>query len=159
VTTVDNDIQLDYEAMLAVAIDEARIGLAEGGVPIGGAIFDRTGALISRGHNRRVQHGDPSSHGETDTFRNAGRQPTWRDKIMVSTLTPCWYCSGLIRQFGFPTLVVGESTNSRLGSGGVAMLRETGVEVVQFEAPELIEMFSAWAAANPEVWREDAGLT
>jgi cytosine/creatinine deaminase len=157
VTTTD-DIQLDYDAMLAVAIEEARIGLAEGGVPIGAAVFDRSGALVSRGHNRRVQHGDPSSHGETDAFRNAGRQPTWRDKIIVSTLTPCWYCSGLIRQFGFPTLVVGESTNSGLG-GGVGMLREIGVEVVQFETPELIEMFRLWTLANPAVWAEDAGNT
>ncbi len=105
-----------------------------------------------------MQHGDPSSHGETDTFRNAGRQPTFRDKIMVSTLTPCWYCSGLVRQFGFPTLVVGESTNSGLG-GGVGMLREIGVEVIQFEVPELIEMFRAWTIDNPEIWKEDAGLT
>ena len=148
---------LDYEAMVAVAIEEAYQGLEEGGVPIGAAIFDQSGNLVGRGHNRRVQDGDPSCHGETSAFRNAGRQPTWRDKIMVSTLTPCWYCSGLIRQFGFPTLVVGESTNSGSG-GGVDMLREIGVEVIQFENPQLIEMFRTWADAHPELWQEDAGV-
>ena len=146
----------DYEAMVAIAIEEANAGLEEGGVPIGAAIFDQAGNVIGRGHNRRVQDGDPSSHGETDAFRNAGRQASWTDKIMVSTLTPCWYCSGLVRQFGFPTLVVGESTNSG-DVGGVGMLREIGVEVIQFEVPELIEMFRTWTEANPELWQEDAG--
>ena len=154
--TVPTD--LDYEQMLEVAIEEAFQGLAEGGVPIGAAVFDREMRLIGRGHNRRVQHGDPSSHGETDAFRSCGRQPTWRDKIMVSTLTPCYHCSGLIYQFGIPTLVVGESTNSPTG-GGVPWLRERGVEVIQFETPKLIEMFAAWSAANPELWAEDAGRT
>src|SRR5262245_43774391 len=102
---------LDYNAMLQVAIDEARKGLAEGGIPIGAALFDLQGKLLGSGHNRRVQDGDPSAHGETDAFRNAGRQRTYRDKIMVTTLAPCWYCSGLIRQFRIGTVVVGESMN------------------------------------------------
>ncbi len=146
----------DYAAMLDVAIEEALLGLEEGGVPIGAAIFDAQGNCVGRGHNRRVQHGDPSSHGETDAFRNAGRQPTWSDKILVSTLTPCWYCSGLVYQFGFPTLVVGDSTNSPTG-GGVGWLREQGIEVVQFEHPTLVDMFSTWAEANPVLWAEDGG--
>src|SRR6185369_15785363 len=98
----------DYPAMLAVAITEARKGLAEGGIPIGAAIFDGDGRLVGAGHNRRVQHDDPSAHGETEAFRNAGRQRSYRNLIMVTTLAPCWYCSGLVRQFGFGTVVVGE---------------------------------------------------
>ena len=88
----------DHAAMLAVAIEEARAGLAEGGIPIGAALFDASGRLIGRGRNRRVQEGDPSVHGETDAFRKAGRQQSYRDKVMVTTLAPCWYCSGLVRQ-------------------------------------------------------------
>jgi len=93
--------KLNHAAMLAVALDEARKGLAEGGIPIGAAIFDATGRLVGSGHNRRVQNGDPSLHGETDAFRNAGRQRSYRNLTMVTTLAPCWYCSGLVRQFGF----------------------------------------------------------
>ena len=111
--------------MLAVAIAEARKGLAEGGIPIGAAIFDESGKLVGAGHNRRVQNGDPSLHGETDAFRNAGRQRSYRKLIMVTTLAPCWYCSGLVRQFGFGKLVVGESRNFQ---GGVEWLRSSGGE-------------------------------
>src|SRR6266849_7950557 len=98
-----------YSAMLKVAVEEARAGLAEGGIPIGAALFGRDGKLLGRGRNRRVQEGDPSAHGETDAFRKAGRQRSYRDKIMVTTLAPCWYCSGLIRQFGIGRVIVGES--------------------------------------------------
>src|SRR6201997_620132 len=120
-------------AMLAIAIDEARTGLAEGGIPIGAAIFRADGALISRGHNRRVQQDDPSIHGETDAFRRAGRQRSYRDLVMVTTLAPCWYCSGLVRQFHIGTVIVGES---RTFSGGVAWLRENGVEVIDLDNPD-----------------------
>ncbi len=114
-------------AMLAVAIEEARTGLAEGGIPIGAAIFRADGTLVSRGHNRRVQQNDPSIHGETDAFRRAGRQRSYRDLIMVTTLAPCWYCSGLVRQFGFRKLIVGES---RTFQGGIEWLRSIGIEVM-----------------------------
>ena len=114
-----------YRAMLEVALEEARIGRSEGGVPIGAAMFDGEGKLLASGRNRRVQQDDPSVHGETDAFRRAGRQRSYRDKIMVTTLAPCWYCSGLIRQFGIRTLVVGESRNF---SGGVEWLRIAGGE-------------------------------
>ena len=97
----------DYQKMLSVALGEARKGLAEGGIPIGAAIFDHDGNLIGAGHNRRVQNGDPSMHAETDAFRNAGRQKSYRRLVMVTTLAPCWYCSGLVRQFGFGKVVVG----------------------------------------------------
>jgi len=131
---------LDPEELLEVAIEEALAGLAEGGIPIGGAIYGPTGELVGRGHNRRVQHNDPSSHGETDAFRNAGRQSTWLDKIFVSTLSPCWYCSGLIYQFGFPTLIIGDDQGRKHES--TEWLESNGVEVVQLRSPRLSKMFS-----------------
>ena len=143
-----------YESMLAVAIEEARLGLAEGGIPIGAAIFKRTGELVSRGHNRRVQQGDPSVHGETDAFRRAGRQRSYRDLVMVTTLAPCWYCSGLVRQFNFGTLVVGES---RTFAGGLDWLRENGVDVIELDNVECREMMEAYIDAHPEIWNEDIG--
>jgi cytosine deaminase len=146
--------ELDYKAMLQVAIDEARQGLAEGGIPIGAALFDNTGKLLGRGHNRRVQEGDPSIHGETDAFRKAGRQRSYRNTIMVTTLAPCWYCSGLVRQFNIGTVVVGESVNFQ---GGVEWLKEHGVKVIDMNSQECIEMLKAYTDANPEVWNEDIG--
>ena len=143
-----------YLSMLETAIEEARRGLAEGGIPIGAALFDNAGLLLGSGHNRRVQDGDPSAHGETDAFRKAGRQKSYRDKIMVTTLAPCWYCSGLIRQFGIGTVVVGESLNFR---GGIAWLRENGIKVVDLASKECIEMLSTFIAQNPALWREDIG--
>lgn len=140
--------------MLQVAIEEARIGLAEGGVPVGAALFDRQGNLLGRGHNRRVQQSDPSIHGETDAFRNAGRQRSYRDTIMVTTLAPCWYCSGLVRQFNIGTVVVGESVNF---SGGVQWLRENGVEVVDLNSEECIKMLGDFVKAHPALWNEDIG--
>src|SRR5690554_1230451 len=104
---------MDYEALLDVALKEARKGFEEGGVPVGAALFDANGKLLGRGRNRRVQDNDPSVHGETDAFRKAGRQTSYRDKVLVTTLAPCWYCSGLIRQFNIGTVVVGESKNFR----------------------------------------------
>jgi cytosine deaminase len=145
---------LDHHSMLAVALAEARQGLAEGGIPIGAAIFDATGRLIGKGHNRRVQSGDPSLHGETDAFRNAGRQRSYRNLIMVTTLAPCWYCSGLVRQFGFGTVVVGESRNFQ---GGVEWLRSVGVKVVDLDSEECAMLLSTYIVANPSVWNEDIG--
>jgi cytosine deaminase len=140
--------------LLAVALEEARAGLAEGGVPIGAALFTRDGELLGRGHNRRVQDGDPSLHGETDAFRRAGRRRGYRDTVMVTTLAPCWYCSGLVRQFGIGRVVVGESVNF---AGGVDWLREAGVEVVDLESRECIELLGGFIAAHPELWNEDIG--
>ncbi len=146
--------QLDYAAMLAVALDEARQGLAEGGIPIGAALFDRAGTLLGRGHNRRVQEGDPSVHGETDAFRKAGRQPSYRDTILVTTLAPCWYCSGLVRQFKIGMVVVGEAETF---GGGLDWLREHGVEVIVLDSPTCKELLATYIAANPSVWNEDIG--
>jgi creatinine deaminase len=144
----------DHSAMLAVAIAEARKGLTEGGIPIGAAIFDESGELIGSGHNRRVQNGDPSLHGETDAFRNAGRQRSYRKLIMVTTLAPCWYCSGLVRQFKFGTLIVGESRNFQ---GGVEWLRSLGVKVIDLDSEECASLLSEYIRRNPEVWNEDIG--
>jgi cytosine deaminase len=140
--------------MLAVALEEARAGLDEGGIPIGAAIFTRAGELLSRGHNRRVQQGDPSAHGETDAFRRAGRQRSYRDLVMVTTLAPCWYCSGLVRQFRIGMVVVGES---RTFQGGINWLRESGVEVVDLDSSECRELIESYITAHPEVWNEDIG--
>lgn len=145
---------LDYQKLLNTAVEEARKGLAEGGIPIGAALFDRKGNLLGSGHNRRVQENDPSIHGETDAFRRAGRQRSYRDKIMVTTLAPCWYCSGLVRQFKIGTVVVGESENF---AGGVEWLRENGVEVIDLNSAECIEMLKNYIEANPEIWNEDIG--
>jgi cytosine/creatinine deaminase len=144
----------DYSAMLEVAIAEARKGLAEGGIPIGAAIFDESGKLVGAGHNRRVQNGDPSLHGETDAFRNAGRQRSYRKLIMVTTLAPCWYCSGLVRQFGFGTVIVGESRNFQ---GGLEWLRSLGVRVIDLNSQECVALLAEYIRANPEVWNEDIG--
>lgn len=144
----------DADAMLAVALQQARKSLTEGGIPIGAAIFDAEGRLIGAGHNRRVQHGDPSMHAETDAFRNAGRQRSYHDLTMVTTLAPCWYCSGLVRQFGFRTVVVGESRNFQ---GGADWLRSLGVTVIDLDSDECASLLRAYIVANPEVWNEDIG--
>jgi creatinine deaminase len=143
------------ELMLAVALEEARAGLAEGGIPIGAALFSRSGELLGRGHNRRVQQDDPSAHAETDAFRNAGRQRSYRDTIMVTTLAPCWYCSGLVRQFGIGRVIAGESANF---AGGLDWLREARIEVVDLASRECIELLGAFIAENPELWNEDIGV-
>src|SRR5258708_2512313 len=146
--------ELDHSAMLAVALAEARKGLAEGGLPVGDAIFDGSGKLVGLGHNRRVQNNDPSMHGETDAFRNAGRQRSYRRLTMVTTLAPCWYCSGLIRQFGFGSVVVGES---RTFQGGIDWLRSLGVRVVGLDSSECALLLGEYIRRRPEVWTEDMG--
>jgi cytosine/creatinine deaminase len=143
-----------YGRMLGIALEEARQGLAEGGIPIGAALFHRDGRLLGRGHNRRVQEGDPSVHGETDAFRKAGRQRSYRDTVMVTTLAPCWYCSGLIVQFGIGKVIVGESRTFR---GGMDWLRERGIEIVDLDSAECIQLLTTFINAHPEVWHEDIG--
>ena len=144
----------DHAQMLAVALEEARAGLAEGGIPIGAALFANDGTLLGRGHNRRVQDDDPSVHGETDAFRNAGRRRSYRDTTMVTTLSPCWYCSGLVRQFGIGTVVIGESHTFQ---GGVDWLRENGVTVIDLDSDECHTLLQGYIAEHPEVWDEDIG--
>lgn len=147
-------MDLNATAMLDIAIEEAKAGLAEGGIPIGAALFDGEGNLLGRGHNRRVQEGDPSIHGETDAFRKAGRQRSYRDTIMVTTLAPCWYCSGLVRQFNIGTVIVGES---RTFQGGIDWLRENGVMVIVMDSDECREMLEEFIREQPEIWNEDIG--
>ena len=143
-----------YSRMLAIALEEANMGLREGGIPIGAALFHEDGRLLGRGRNRRVQEGDPSVHGETDAFRKAGRQSSYRDTIMVTTMAPCWYCSGLVVQFGIGTVVVGESRTFR---GGIDWLRERGVPVIDLDSPECVHMHREFIDANPAIWNEDIG--
>jgi cytosine/creatinine deaminase len=144
----------DDRSMLAVAMTEARQGLAEGGIPIGAALFGADGGMLGRGHNRRVQDGDPSLHAETAAFRAAGRQRSYRGTTMATTLSPCWYCSGLVRQFGISRVVVGEA---RTFAGGHEWLAENGVEVVVVDDPECVRVMAEFIAANPELWHEDIG--
>jgi creatinine deaminase len=148
------DSDLDNHEMLLVAIEEAKLSLEEGGIPIGAALFDSQGNLLGRGHNRRVQENDPSVHGETDAFRKAGRQRTYRDKIMVTTLAPCWYCSGLIRQFNIGKVIMGESVTF---AGGIDWLRENGVVVVDLNSDECVMLMREFIDKNPELWNEDIG--
>ncbi|WP_198406913.1 nucleoside deaminase [Nocardia terpenica] len=146
---------INAERLLETAYDEAQRGLAEGGIPIGAALFDSAGKLLGRGHNRRVQDGDPSVHAETDAFRNAGRRRGYRDTIMVTTLSPCWYCSGLVRQFGIGTVIVGES---RTFTGGHDWLAEHGVSVTVLDDQRCVEMMTRFIAERPELWYEDIGV-
>jgi cytosine/creatinine deaminase len=140
--------------LLAVAVEEARLGLAEGGIPIGAALFTSGGELLGRGHNRRVQDGDPSMHAETSAFRDAGRRRHYRDTIMVTTLSPCWYCSGLVRQFNIPHVVVGESTTF---TGGHGWLAEHGVRIEVVEDETCVGLMRAFIAERPDLWYEDIG--
>jgi cytosine/creatinine deaminase len=147
-------LNLDPQTLLDIAIEEAHLGLGEGGIPIGAALFDGEGNLLGRGHNRRVQENDPSIHGETDAFRKAGRQRTYRDAIMATTLAPCWYCSGLVRQFGIGTVIIGES---RTFHGGIDWLRQNGVEIIDLDSQECVDLLNSFITAHPEIWNEDIG--
>ncbi|BBY37672.1 tRNA-specific adenosine deaminase [Mycobacterium mantenii] len=140
--------------MMDVAFGEATTGLAEGGIPIGAALFTADGVLLGRGRNRRVQQGDPSLHAEVDAFRAAGRQLDYRSTIMVTTLSPCWFCSGLVRQFNIGALLVGES---RTFSGGHEWLARHGVTVTVLDDPRCATLMSAFIAAHPDLWHEDIG--
>jgi cytosine/creatinine deaminase len=148
-------LHLTPEAMLAVAVEEARAGAAEGGVPVGAALFGPDGTLLGRGRNQRVQGGDPSVHGETAAFRAAGRQRSYRRTTLATTLSPCWYCAGLVRQFGIGRLVVGED---RTFAGQHGWLAEHGVEVVLLDDPECAELMSTFITARPDIWHEDIGV-
>jgi cytosine/creatinine deaminase len=141
------------DEFLRAAIDEAERGARDGGIPIGSVVVHES-RILGRGHNQRVQRGDPSAHGETEAFRNTGRRRSYRDVTIATTLAPCWYCSGLIRQFGIGTVVVGES---RTFQGGIDWLRECGVEVIDLDSQECVDMLQAFIARAPEVWDEDIG--
>ncbi|HEV7978844.1 nucleoside deaminase [Amycolatopsis sp.] len=146
---------IDPGLMLATAREEALLGKAEGGVPIGAALFTLDGELLGRGHNRRVQDGDPSLHAETTAFRNAGRRAHYRDTIMVTTLSPCWFCSGLVRQFGIPKVIIGEAVTF---SGGHEWLAENGVGITLLEDAECVSLMTDFIKERPELWFEDIGV-
>ena len=151
------DIGLDPERarkFLRVALAEARLGRDEGGIPIGAALFHRDGTLLGTGHNRRVQEDDASCHAETAAFRDAGRRRHYRDCVMVTTLSPCWYCSGLVRQFQIGAVVIGESRNFL---GGNAWLAEAGVEILDLDDPTCIDLMARFIEAEPQLWEEDIG--
>jgi cytosine deaminase len=147
-------LYLTDEEKLAVAVGEAKKGLAEGGIPIGAALFDEDGRLLGSGHNQRVQGDNPALHGETAAFLAAGRQKSYRKTTMVTTLSPCWYCSGLVRQFGIGRVVVGDTVNF---FGGQDWLAENGTEVVTLNDPELVKIMGDFIEANPALWNEDIG--
>lgn len=147
-------VQEQARAMLATALAEARTGLAEGGIPIGAALYGPDGSLLGRGHNRRVQDDDPTLHAETAAFRAAGRRPGYHGTTMVTTLSPCWYCSGLVRQFGISRVVIGEA---RTFHGGHDWLAQNGIRIVLLDDPECTALMRDFIEARPELWREDIG--
>lgn len=146
---------LDPAVLLDTAYRQARLGLDEGGIPIGAALVAADGTVLGEGRNRRVQHADPSVHGETDAFRAAGRQRDYSSTIMVTTLAPCWYCSGLIRQFGIGAVVVGEN---RTFSGGEQWLIDLGIPVTIVDDERCITMMSDFIQTYPALWNEDIGV-
>ena len=149
------------DSFMRAAIDEARAGLGEGGLPIG-SVLVRNGQIIGRGHNRRVQHGDPMAHAEIDCLTKAGRQKTYSDTVLYSTLMPCYLCSGAVVQFGIPKVIVGESVNFPGGEGKAGkspdFLRANGIEVIDLHDPECIEMMAKFIRENPKLWNEDIGV-
>lgn len=146
---------VDAVALLDTAYQQAQLGVAEGGIPIGAALFSADGTLLGEGRNRRVQHDDPSVHGETDAFRAAGRQRDYSSTIMVTTLAPCWYCSGLIRQFGIGTVLIGEN---RTFAGGEEWLRDLGVDIIVLDDERCVAMMTDFIADHPALWNEDIGV-
>jgi creatinine deaminase len=139
---------------LKVAAAEAALGASEGGIPIGAALFSADGTLLGSGHNRRVQDDDAAMHAETNAFHNAGRQRSYRDTVMVTTLSPCWYCSGLVRQFGIGRVVVGDDQTFL---GGQDWLADNGVQLTVINDPDLIAMMRAFTLEYPALWNEDIG--
>jgi creatinine deaminase len=141
------------DKFLLAAIEEAKKGLAEGGIPIG-SVLVRNGVIVGRGHNQRVQQSDPILHAEIDCIRNAGRIGSYRDTILYSTLSPCYLCSGAIIQFGIPKVVAGESVTF---PGAPDFLRQHGVDLTDAESEECIAMMRDFIAHNPGLWAEDIG--
>ncbi|HJQ46600.1 MAG TPA: nucleoside deaminase [Amycolatopsis sp.] len=145
----------DPDKLLGAAREEARLGRSEGGIPIGAALFTVDGELLGRGHNRRVQDDDPSMHAETAAFRDAGRRRHYRDTVMVTTLSPCWYCSGLVRQFAISHVVIGEA---RTFAGGHEWLAAHGIGITVINDPACIEIMTDFIERRPDLWYEDIGL-
>jgi creatinine deaminase len=147
------DLVPPTDEFMKAAVEEAKKGLSEGGLPIG-SVLVRNGQVVARGHNRRVQKGDPMAHAEIDCLTEAGRQPTYKDTVLYSTLMPCFLCSGAVVQFGIPKVVVGESVNF---DGAPDFMKKHGVQVVDLHDPECIKMMSDFIKAHPQLWNEDIG--
>ena len=143
----------DHHRFMEAALEEAQLGLREGGIPIG-SVLVRAGEIIGRGHNRRVQHGDPMAHAEIDCLQRAGLQRSYRDTMLYSTLSPCYLCSGAAVQFGIPTVVIGEA---RTFCGAPEFLRQHGVEVIDLDLPECYELMARFIDHHPQLWNEDIG--
>lgn len=141
------------DEFMQAAIAEARRGLAEGGIPIG-SVLVKNGQLVASGHNKRVQENNPILHGEMDCLFNAGRVGSYRDTVIYSTLMPCFMCAGTIIQFKIPKVVVGES---RSFQGAKEFMEQHGVEVVDLDLPECIEMMNDFILTHPQLWNEDIG--
>lgn len=145
---------LDYQALIQQALEEAKTGLREGGLPIGSVLADRDGRVVARGHNLRVQNGDPTAHAETACIRNAGRRRDWAKLTLVSTLSPCIMCTGTALLYRIPRIVIGENRNFR---GAEDLFRQHGVELVVLDDPECIQMMRDFIGARPDLWNEDIG--
>jgi cytosine deaminase len=149
------------DPFLAAAIEQATKSLDEGGLPIG-SVLVRGDAIIGRGHNRRVQRGEPMTHAEIDCLNNAGRQRTYADTVLYSTLMPCFLCSGAVVQFGIPTVIVGESRTFPGGEGrggrSPDFLRSHGVKVVDLDDPACYRLMTDFIATKPALWNEDIGV-
>lgn len=144
----------EIDQFMRAAIDEAKTGMAAGGIPIG-SILVRGGEIIGRGHNRRVQHGDPTAHGEIDCLRKVGRLKTYRDTVLYSTLMPCAMCAGAVIQFGIPKVIAGED---RTFNSARAFMEANGVEVVDLNLDECFHLLQEFAHRHPEIWNEDIGV-
>jgi creatinine deaminase len=145
---------MDDRALLREALEEARIGLREGGLPIGSVLADRNGRIVSRGHNLRVQTGDPTAHAETVCIRNAGRRRDWTELTVVSTLSPCIMCTGTALLYRIPRVVIGENRNFM---GAEDLFRQRGVELVVLDDAECIQMMAEFIRAHADLWNEDIG--
>jgi cytosine/creatinine deaminase len=139
--------------LMELALDQARAGLASGGVPVG-AVLAASGQVVAAGHNERVQRGDPVAHGEIACLRNAGRRPTYHDTALYTTLSPCQMCSGAILLFQIPRVVVGEARTFR---GDLDFLAERGVEIVLLDDPDCVAAMEEFQRRYPQIWSEDIG--
>lgn len=146
---------MDDRALLQEALEEARTGLREGGLPIGSVLADRSGRIVARGHNLRVQTGDPTAHAETVCIRNAGRRRDWTQLTIVSTLSPCIMCTGTTLLYRIPRVVIGENRNFM---GAEELFRERGVEIVVLDDAECIRMMAEFVRTHGDLWNEDIGI-
>lgn len=145
---------MNPRALLQEAIAEARQGLREGGLPIGSLLADSAGAIVARGHNLRVQSGDPTAHAETVCIRNAGRRRDWSELTLVSTLSPCIMCAGTALLYRIPRVIIGENRNFL---GAEDLFRQRGVELVVLDDAECIEMMASFIRDHADLWNEDIG--